>query len=148
MTEILCHKLYRKEMWSTDVCSLFPFIIIFQEFRSTELQNHRMVQAGGHLVQHPCSNRAIYSTFSIIVYRWLLGISKDKDSTTSLETPCQCSATLTEKIVFSDIQTTPFLLCFLCPEPLVCHWALLKKSGFLIFVPFLQVFIYIDKIPP
>lgn len=105
------------------VCSLFPLTIIFPElhvYRIAGSQNDSSCRSScstplfkwSHLQQivHDCAQMAL---------------SKDKDSTTALESPCWCSATLTAKMCFLAFR---HLLCFsLCPEPLVPSLGVIEK---------------------
>lgn len=78
-------------------------------------QNHRRVPIGGtsrcHVVQHPCSSKVTYRWLLRTVSRWLLQISKDEDSTTSLSNLCQCSITFTVKKRFLVFRRN--VLCFI-----------------------------------
>jgi len=95
----------------------------------------------------PCSSRAIYSQSPRTMFRWLLSICKDGDSTTSLGNLCQCLATLTVKKCFLIFRQS--LLCFIF-VPIAFgpvtghHW---KAPGSILFAPSLQVFQHFDKIP-
>ena len=67
-------------------------------------QNHRMLglegTSVGHLVQHPRRSRVTYSRLQRTLSRWVLNISREGDSTTSLGSLCQCSVTLRVKKFF------------------------------------------------
>lgn len=66
---------------------------------SVTLENHTLDEVGrdyrGHLVQLNCSSRVTDSGLPSNMIRQLLNIFKDRDSTISLSTQYQCSATLT-----------------------------------------------------
>lgn len=110
-------------MFSISTHHNLPTVSCSQNCRVTE-----WLKLEVNLFNH-CLNRDTYSKFSMVVYRWLLGISKDKVSTTSLEKRCQCSATLTEKMCFLTFRQN--LLCFnLCPEPLVLSLYTTEKVWF------------------
>lgn len=89
-----------------------------------ELQNHRMVQVGGHLVQHPCSNRATYKqvvrdcvqmAFEYLQGQRLLNLSGE---------PMPVLSHPHGKNVFSDIQTTPLVFHFVprASDPVTGHY--------------------------
>lgn len=93
----------------------------------TQSQNRRIVEVGRnpHLVQSPCSRKATQNQFPRTMSKWILNISKGEDSTTSLGNLLQCSITVTVKKCFLMFEG---LLCFsLCPLPLCCYWAPLKR---------------------
>jgi len=54
----------------------------------------------GHLVQPLCRSRVTYSRLHRTLSRWVLNISRDGDSTTSLGSLFQCSVTLRGKKFF------------------------------------------------
>ena len=70
----------------------------------TESQNHRMLGVGrdsmGHLVQAPCRSRVSYSRLHRTLSRWVLNISREGDSITSLGNLFQCPVTLRLKKLF------------------------------------------------
>ena len=51
----------------------------------------------GHVVQPPCRSRVTYSRLHRTVSRWVLNISREEESTTSLGSLFQCSITLKVK---------------------------------------------------
>ena len=75
----------------------------------------------------PCLSRASYSWLPRNMFRWLLSISKDGDSTTCLGNLCQCSVTRTVKKCFPMLRGN--LLCFsVCPLPLVLSVGTTEKT--------------------
>ena len=83
--------------------------------------------SGGHRLQPPCSSRVTHSRLPRTMSRRLLSTSKDGDSTTSLGSLCQCSATLTVTECFLMFRGN--LLCVsLCPLPLVLSLGTAGKS--------------------
>lgn len=91
------------------------------------------------------SSPASQSELPRIMFRWLLDISKGRDSTTFLGCLCQCSVTPTVKKCFLMFRGNP--LCFsLCHGLWSCHWTPLKEPGSVLFAPSFQVFIYINNI--
>lgn len=54
---------------------------------------------------------------------WVLNNSTDGDSTSSPGKSCQSLITLTTEKGFYSVQMEPPV----CPLPLVCHWALLRR---------------------
>ena len=80
----------------------------------------------GHLVQLPCSSRVTFSRLARTTTRWLLNISRDGDSTTTLAKLCQCSVTLTVKSVsWCSEGTSRVSVCACCLWS--WHWAPLKR---------------------
>ena len=79
--------------------------------------------------------------------RQLLNVSQDGVSTISLGTLCHCSVMLTVKKGLPDIQTEPPAIQFVPTVscPVTGHYW--KDPGSILFLPFFQIFIYIDKIP-
>jgi len=73
-----------------------------------ESQNHRIAEVT--LVQSPCSSRATQSCLLRTMPRWLLNISKDRDSTTSLDNLCKGLVTHAVKDYFLMLRGS--LLCF------------------------------------
>lgn len=100
---------------------------------------------GGHLVESPCSSRAIYSQLPRNTSRWLLNISKDGGSATPLGN--LCPVTLTAEKLFPDVRREPHVFHFVSvasrPVP-GHHW---EESSSIFFAPSLQVFIHIDEVP-
>jgi len=110
----------------------------------TELQSHRMVgvrrDSGDHLVQPPCRSRVTYSRLHRTVSRWVLSISREGDSTTSLGSLFQCSVTLRGKKFFLMF-TRNFLFVPVAPCPATGHhW---KESGPILLTPIPKIFISI-----
>lgn len=87
--------------------------------------------SGGHFSNLPA--QAGYSRLFRAVASWVLNISTDGDSTTSLGKLFQCSTTLPGKRSF---------LVFLHRIPCVSR----EDSGSLVFIPYHQIFIHIYKI--
>ena len=72
----------------------------------------------GHPVHPPCRSRVTQSRLHRTLSRWVLNISREGDSTTSLGSLCQGSITLRVKKFFNVFRGN--FLCFnLCPLPLV-----------------------------
>jgi len=72
----------------------------------------------GHLVQPPCRSRVTYSRLHRTASRWVLNISREGDSTTSLGSLFQCSITLRGKKFFLMFRRNCLRLSW-CPLPLV-----------------------------
>jgi len=83
--------------------------------------------SGGYLVQTCCSSRDALRQLPRTMSRWLLDISMDGDSATSLGDFCQPSVTLTVKKGFLMLRGN--LLCFsLCQMTLVLSLGTTEKS--------------------
>jgi len=87
-----------------------------------ESQNHRMFGVGrdlcGSSSPTPCQSRVTQSRLHKTASRWVLNISREGDSTTSLGSLCQGSVILRVKKFFLMFSWS--FLCFsLCPLPLV-----------------------------
>ena len=70
-----------------------------------------------HLVQPPCQSRVTYSRLHRTVFRWVLNICREGESTTFLENLFQCYVTLKVKIFLMFRRN--FLCLSLCPLPLI-----------------------------
>jgi len=116
----------------------------------TESQNPRMVDVGRDLWKFSGStcllNDGHLQLGPRTVSSWVLNISKDEDSITSLCNLCQCLVILTAKKSFLTFRGN--FLCFsLCPLPLVL--SPLKRAWLCPHCTIalsLQVFVYIEKI--
>ena len=109
-------------------------------------QNHRMAELGRDLCRSSCpaTSRRLHRTIS----RWLLSISKDGDSTTSLGNLCQCRSPSQWKSVSSFVQREPPIFQFVpvVSGPVTGHqW---KEPVSVFFTPSLQVFEHIDETFP
>ena len=97
----------------------------------TESQNHRMVGVGRDLCMSssptPLPSRDSYSRLHRTLSRWVLNISREGDSTTSLGSLFQCSVTLRGKNFFLMFRRN-FLCLSLCPLPLVLSLGTTEKS--------------------
>jgi len=97
----------------------------------TESQNHGMVRVGRDLCgsSSPTSlpKQGHYSRLHRTLSRWVLNISREGDSTTSLGSLFQGSITLRGKLFFLMFSWN--FLCFsLCPLPLVLSLGTAEKS--------------------
>ena len=81
----------------------------------------------GHLVQPSCRSRVTYSRLHRTLSRWVLNISREGDSTTSLGRLFQGSITLRGKKFFLMFRRN-FLGFSLCPLPLVLSLGTTEKS--------------------
>lgn len=100
-----------------------------------------------HLVQPSCSCKATETQLARTMPSWLLNISKDDDSTTSLAKQRQCSAILTVKNV-SWCSEGASCICF-CPLPLVLSlWSTAKTPALHSFHPPSTCLTCTDQIPP
>ena len=96
--------------------------------------NHRITKwsglegtSVGHPFQPPCRSRVTYSRLHSTSSRWVLNISREGDSTTSLGSLGQGSVTLRGKKFFLVFSWN--FLCFsLCPLPLVLMLGTTEKS--------------------
>ena len=75
----------------------------------------------------PCRSRVTYSRLHRTLSRWVLNISREGDSTTSLGSLFQCSITLRGKKFFLMFRWN-FLGFSLCPLPLVLSLGTTEKS--------------------
>ena len=100
---------------------------------------------GSSLVQPPWRNRVTQSRLHRTSSSWVLNISRERDSTTSLGSLFQCSVSLKVKKFFLMYRWN--FSCFsLCPLPLVLSLSTTEKS----LAPsswHLKIFISIYKIP-
>ena len=99
------------------------YLVIGVNDKPMSSQNHRLVGFGrdlcGSSSPTPCRSRVTYSRLHRTLSRWILNISREGDSTTSLSSLFQCSVTLRGKKFFLMFRRN--FLCFsLCPLPL-CH---------------------------
>jgi len=102
--------------------------------KQVEEKNHRITECSGlegtsvgHLVQPSCRSRTTYSRLHRTLSRWVLNISREGESTTSLGSLFQCSVTLRGKKFFLMFRQN--FLCFsLCPLPLVLSLGTTEKS--------------------
>ena len=98
------------------------------------IANHRITECSGleetsmgHLVQPSCRSRVAYSRLHRTLSRRVLNISREGDSTTSLDSLFQGSVTLRGKKFFLMFRRN--FLCFsVCPLPLVLSLGTTEKS--------------------
>jgi len=99
--------------------------------RITESQNHRMLRVGGDLCRSsgptPLPKQGHLQQAAQDLVRWVLNISREGESTTSLGSLFQGSVTVREKLFFLMFRQN--FLCFnLCPLPLVLSLGTTEKS--------------------
>ena len=110
-------------------------------------ESHDCRDWNGHLEileSSPPSEQAPYSRLHRWVSRWVLNISREGESITSLGSLFQCSITLTVK-KFLCILVQNFLCTTAdspCPVPTDC-W---KEAGHVLLTPTLKIFININQI--
>lgn len=120
--------------------------IFISSFTEPQNQNHRMLWLEGHsvsLCSNFCAIRATQSRVPGPRSRHLLRISKEEDSTTSLDR-LGCPQ---GKEAFHYVQREPSVIELVCTAsgPGTGHqW---KEHGSIFFAFSLQLFTYIDKIP-
>lgn len=91
--------------------------------------------------------RQEYQVLSGTMSMWLLKISRDGDSTTSLDTLIQYSVTLTVKKFFSHVQMELSLLQFGPTASCPVSRHLCKQPGPILLIPSLKILVHINKIP-
>lgn len=97
--------------------------------------------SGGHLVQLPCSSSAAHG--QLLRH---LNAFKEGESTTTLDSLCQCTINLIVKKVFWNVQTEHSVFQFvpIASAPVSGHhW---KEPGLVSFAPSPQDFVHIDEL--
>ena len=113
-------------------CKTSPCCLVTSQTTHVNSQNHRTLGVGRDLCGSssptpPCRSSVAYSRLHRILSRWVLNISREGDSTTSLGSLFQCSVTLRGKKFFLMFRWN--FLCFsLRPLPLVLLLCTTEKS--------------------
>jgi len=126
------HLFRAHSVWGSDPTWIFLCVARCEpHVQFTESQNNRMVGVGRALCGSPSptpfQSRVTYSRLHKMLSGWVLIISREGDSTTSLGSLGQCSIILRGKKFFLMFSWN--FLCFsLCPLPLVLSLGTAEKS--------------------